>query len=398
MSRLNPGRLLAANALLAVDQGGRADDVLTDSALQGQDRRFAYHVTLGVLRARGRLDQALRPHLNRRMGKLDPGIRVTLRLGAFELLCMRTPRHAAVNQAVELSKRLRLGRAGGFVNAVLRKVDTLSDDVLLDHPEWLIKRWTERWGRDAVRAWCERLSTPAPLTVALRQDLDVGEPATWEGQVVPRCQHAPGAQPTEIEGWDQGHLWVMDAAAAGVADCVQALEGERVLDACAAPGGKTLRLAATGALVTATDRSEGRLSRLHENLARVGLPATVQIHDWEQGCPADWVDRFDAALVDAPCTALGTTRRHPDIRWSRSATDPMAMSLIQREILRGAAQSVRPGGRLVYAVCSPEPEEGVAVARRFVKKTPGWTLDQEWGLEPPTSDHDAFYAARLVRA
>lgn len=167
-----------------------------------------------------------------------------------------------------------------------------------------------------------------------------------------------------------------------------------MLDACAAPGGKTLRLASQGGDVVAADRRLSRLERVQESLDRTGLKATLEKVDWNKDQPQ--LGSFDAVLVDAPCTGLGTTRRHPEIRWSRQSTDPLAQSLLQGVILANASLRVKPGGRLVYAVCSPEPEEGRDVVQEFLSRRPEWRLDAELETAPPKSHEDAFYAARLV--
>ncbi len=166
-----------------------------------------------------------------------------------------------------------------------------------------------------------------------------------------------------------------------------------MLDACAAPGGKTLRLAAGGARVTATDESAARLGRIRENLGRTGLVADrVLAWDWLDG-PCPDLARFDAVLVDAPCTGLGTLRRHPEIKWRRLPSDPAAMALRQRPILANAARHVAPGGALVYAVCSPMPEEGEAVVASLAE----WTVTRRWAAVPPSGDEDAFQAFVLRR-
>jgi 16S rRNA (cytosine967-C5)-methyltransferase len=182
-----------------------------------------------------------------------------------------------------------------------------------------------------------------------------------------------------------------------VADLVRAAPGARVLDACAAPGGKAFRLASAGAEVFAVDRSAERLALARESAARLGLGITFATHDWEAG-PMRGGAAYDAVLVDAPCTALGTLRRHPEVKWRRQLVDVLTQPTRQRVILEAAAAHVAAGGALVYAVCSPEPEEGPAVARAFAAAHPEFTLAEELSTAPPTEGEDAFYAARLVRA
>ena len=188
----------------------------------------------------------------------------------------------------------------------------------------------------------------------------------------------------------------MDPAAIATADLLGVQEGERVLDACAAPGGKSFRLVSQGGHVTATDRSRNRLKRLKENAGRIGLSVTPLEIDWEQG-DFGKMEPFDAVLVDAPCTGLGTLRRHPEIRWRSLPSDPLAMSLTQKTILRSASTLLKPGGRLVYAVCSPEPEEGRLVVEDFLKRNTAFELTEVIDSAPPQGFEDAFYAAKMVR-
>ena len=398
-ARLNPGRLAAARALLSVQEGAHAEDILESVAPpDGPDRRLAWHLALGVLRRRGSLDHALAAHLKPGgVAELDPPVQAALRIGAFDLLFSRTPRHAAVSQAVELCRGLKAGRASGLVNAVLRRTEAkdLPRGPLADLPDWLADRW-RTWPD-----WVARLREPPPLSGVWRDqphpDLAVTT-ALAGGVAVPGAFVVtdPTGAVTDLPGFADGAWWVMDAAAAAVADLCLPPTGDgaqlRVLDACAAPGGKTMRLAAQGARVTAVDLEPHRLDRVRENLARTGLEAEqVLSWDWLDGAHPD-LETFDVVLVDAPCSALGIVRRHPEITWRRQPTDPLAMSLRQREILAAAARHVAPGGRLIYAVCSPMPEEGEQV----VADLDGWQVASTWSSTPPAGDEDAFQAFVLT--
>ncbi|HJN75393.1 MAG TPA: transcription antitermination factor NusB [Myxococcota bacterium] len=381
MPGLSPGRRAAAQALLAAESGKHAEIV----GVAGRDLGLARHLVAGVLRTRGQLDAAISKLTK---GRLDLEVQTALRIGLFELHRSRVPPHAAVDQAVQLVRVLRKARAAGLVNAVLRKAPPLP--AVPNHPDWLVKRWTARYGD--VSDWLARLDTEAPLALAHKPGVamgglrDTGVPDTgW-------LDHSGPIE--EIEGYAEGGWWVMDPAAAMVADLVEARTGLRVLDACAAPGGKAMRLASQGATVLATDRSAARLERLRENLDRTRLEAEVRVVDWTRGAE---LGEFDAVLVDAPCTSLGTTRRHPEIRWSRLPTDPLAMAVLQDRILDGVCGHVRVGGRLVYAVCSPEPEEGSERIAAFVARQPGYVLETERCTAPPVGDEDAFYAAVLTK-
>ncbi len=394
-TRLNPGRLAAGRALLAVERGAHAEDLLAELAPeQDSDRRLAWHLALGVLRRVGSLDAVLARVAGRPVHKIDPPARAALRLGLFELHHSRTADHAAVDQAVELCRTLGGGRATGFVNAVLRKAGKLPlpTDPWLEVPPWLRKRLEPTFS-----PWVARFADAPPLCGVWRDapvaDLDT-VPARAAGVEVPgafQVVDTAGAVDA-LPGFAEGAWWVMDPAAVAVADLVQAAPGQRVLDACAAPGGKSLRLASQGADVVAVDLEPHRLALVDQSAARTGLAVQTLAHDWLSG-PAPDLGLFDAVLVDAPCTGLGTLRRHPEIRWRRQPTDPAAMALRQRRILAAAAQHVAPGGRLVYAVCSPMPEEGQAVADSLR----GWTVQQRWATAPPLDEEDAFSAFVLQR-
>ena len=400
-ARLNPGRLAAGRALLAVEDGDHVEDILAVTAPdKPADRGLAWHLALGVLRRQGSLDQTLAPHLGgRRLSDLDAPVRVVLRVGAADLHLSRTPRHAAVSQAVELARRLRVGRASGLVNAVLRRAgdEALPDDPWLDLPGWLQARWRDHEG---IEAWVQRLGRPAPLCGVWRGEPHPGlaaQPVEAAGRVVPGafCLPEASGEVTDLDGFAEGAWWVMDPSAVAVADRVAdaAGPGTTILDACAAPGGKTLRLASRGHAVTAVDLSPQRLERVQQSLHRTGLSAAIRQWDWLSG-PNPVLGRFSAVLVDAPCTGLGTLRRHPEIKWRRSPTDPAAMALRQLQILEAASTHVEPGGKLVYAVCSPAPEEGEGV----VSQLSGWEVTDRWASWPPSGDEDAHQVFVLSRA
>lgn len=406
MARVNPARVAAARALVEVENGGRLDEALAGlSPGSGPDRDLAWFLGFGVTRRRGQVDAALRGVLSRPLGSLDAEVRAVLRLGAFEALFARTPRHALVHQAVEVSRRLGVGRASAMVNAVLRRVraaDSLHTAESFDHPEWLLARWTDRYGREAARAWCLDNGEPPPLFVVTRDGeapagLDGAEAVLLDDAVVPGCWRIPSAQGRveRMPGFDEGRWWVMDAAAAVVADLVPVEPGMRVLDACAAPGGKAFRLASRGAAVTAVDRSAERMKLIADGQRRLGLEISRMVHDWGDGAlPAE---TFDAVLVDAPCSGLGTVRRHPEIRWRRQPQDLARAAERQAQILAAAAEHVAPGGCLVYGVCSSEPEEGPEIVRSFLDSGSPFDLEIELCTAPPKFGEDAHYGGRLRR-
>lgn len=398
-------------ALLDVDAGAHVEEVLP--ALlpnDGADRALGWHLALGVLRHRGRVDAAIRPFLRQPLESLDAPVRAVLRVGVFEKLFARTAPHAAVDQAVELAKAIGVGRASGLVNAILRRAEptaSLSRADALDHPAWLIGRWDHRYGQDATERWCRANASPPPLSAVVRTGASTAltaaglscRPARAAGVEVPGVLRIDGhsGPVTSLPGFAEGRIWIQDAASAAVADLAEVGEGTRALDACAAPGGKSFRLADQGARVTSVDISSARLDLLRESARRLGIRVETRVHDWTRG-PLPALGRFDIVLLDAPCTGLGTVRRHPEIRWRRVERDLDAAARRQRTILEHTSQHVAPGGALVYAVCSPEPEEGTDVVTAFLEAHPEFSLERTFASAPPSDDEDAFQAARLRKA
>jgi 16S rRNA (cytosine967-C5)-methyltransferase len=409
----DPTRESAFDLLVAVlERNLPLNDALDTLPPQApRDRSAAHRLAAAVLRRMGTLDAVLEPHLR----KQPPDrVRIVLRVGAAGLLLLDTPGHAAVATAVSLAKARGLAPFAGLVNAVLRKVaaagaaelDAL-DSPRLDTPAWL---WTA-WGRDA-RVIATAHQQEAPLDVTLKP----GHPVPEGGTLLPTgsVRFPAGTEVAAIPGFSEGAMWVQDAAAALPARLLAARAGEHVADLCAAPGGKTGQLAMTGAAVTALDRDPSRLQRLSGNLRRWGLQADVIAAD-----ATEWVPPapFDAILLDAPCSATGTIRRHPDVARLKRPRDIQAMSEAQDRLLTAAIAMLRPGGRLVYAVCSLQPEEGApriaaALARGGVEHDPftaaelaslpqALTTDgflrTHPGLWPVTGGMDGFFAARLVR-
>ncbi len=409
--RLNPGRLAAGQVLLEVQAGRHADRALVRLAPpQGRDRALAWQLVYGVLRRRGELDGAVAAVSSRPLDELDPPVLAALRVAAWERFHGRAPVHAVVDQGVALVHALGAPQAKGYANAVLRRVTPVEVPATANHPDWWVDRWRERVGTEAVEAWCRRNDTQAPLGVVAKDDPErVRRALSEHGRV--RAATVAGepvagaflvtdlSGPIDaLPGFAEGGWWVMDPASCAAADLLPVEPGQRVLDACAAPGGKSLRLASRGARVMACDLSKDRLRELKASARRTGLGPIARQVDWLSD---PWTPKvpFDAALVDAPCTGLGTLRRHPEIRWSRQPTDPAAMALRQGPILAAAAATVRPGGALVYSVCSPEPQEGKAVVQAWVESDTGrdWSLVEERLAAPPIDDADCFYAALLRR-
>ncbi|MCC7281351.1 MAG: rRNA cytosine-C5-methylase [Acetobacteraceae bacterium] len=380
-----------------------------------RDRGFAHLIAATVLRRLGTLDAVLDQHLR---GPTPERVRMLLRIGAAQLLFLGTAPHAAVGTAVALAKHTSEAH-GRLVNAVLRRVAATGrerigdlDTARLDTPDWLWRSWWGAYGAATYDiAAAHAAEPPLDLTPAPGAfpppDAAVLANGSW--------RLPPGTQVTALPGFAEGTFWVQDAAASLPARLVGAGPGERVIDLCAAPGGKTLQLVAAGALVTAIDRDPARLARVGQNLGRLGMQAETLAADATRWCPAVPVD---AVLLDAPCTATGTIRRHPDVLRLKSARDVAAIVPLQDSLMDAACAMLRPGGRMVYAVCSLQPEEGparieAALARLPLRldpiaegelaaipeaRTPEGclrTLPCHWA---DRGGMDGFFAARLIRA
>jgi 16S rRNA (cytosine967-C5)-methyltransferase len=303
------------------------------------------------------------------------------------------PAHAAVSTAVDLAQARKESRPfKGLVNAVLRGL--AREPPALDEPErlappWLQARWLAAYGPDAARAIAACIAEE-PATDLTPRDPAQAEAvaAALEGEALPggSVRTARRGDVSTWPGFAEGAWWVQDAAAAIPARLLGVAPGEMALDLCAAPGGKTLQLAAAGAKVTALDRSPVRLQRVGANLARMGLFAEAVAAD-----AAAWPDRraFPAVLLDAPCSATGTFRRHPDVLWTARPSDIASLAAVQARLFDAAAGRVAPGGRLVYCVCSLEPEEGEAQVAAFLQRRP------EFALEPIAAGEGGAPAASL---
>lgn len=344
------------------------------AGLSPRDRGFAHALVLATLRHLGPIDRAL----DARLAKAPPdAVRNILRLGAAQAFVLGTPAFAAVGTSVDLAAAVRETRPfKGLVNAVLRALTReppdLKDPEALA-PSWLFARWQAAFGAEAARAVAAEIASE-PATDLTARDPSAAPPAELEVEVLPggTWRTALRGDVSAWPGFAEGRWWVQDASAAVPARLFDLAPGKTALDLCAAPGGKTLQLAATGAQVVAVDRSAARLVRVGENLARMGLAAETVAAD-----AGDWADErtFDAVLLDAPCSATGTFRRNPDVLWAARPGDIAALAAVQSRLLDSAARRVKPGGRLVYCVCSLEPEEGEAQVAGFLARTPGFALE-----------------------
>jgi 16S rRNA (cytosine967-C5)-methyltransferase len=388
----------------------RLDEALAADAdlarLSARDRAFARNLTATTLRRLGQIDALLR-ELVPRMPR--DATRDVLRIGACQLAFLRTPAHAAVDTTVQLAKET------GFVNAVLRRIAREGDAAIaaqdaarLNTPDWLWQSWTDAYGAETARAIATAHLAEPPLDITVKSDPE-GWAARLGGTVLPTgtVRLAAGSgMVTELPGFADGAWWVQDAAAALPARALPAAPGKTIVDLCAAPGGKTAQLAAAGCRVIAVERSARRLALVAETLQRLRLSAELVADDARTWRPAA---KADAVLLDAPCTATGTIRRHPDAPWVKRPGDQAEQARAQTALLDAAAEMLAPGGALVYAVCSLQPEEGPLQIEAFLARHREFArdpIDSEFATAagdirtlpchwPQHGGIDGFYVARL---
>lgn len=466
-----PARRAAFEVLREVNRGrsslpdalARARRSLGDS----RDRALAADIATGTLRWQAMLDYVIVHVARRDIDRLDPEVRDILRLSAYQLLKLdRIPVAAAVNDAVELTRGAGKKSATGFVNAVLRKMAAERHRTLLpappargsgtpgvpdpqelsasvrtreaaldylaitmSHPRWLMRRWLERYGFEATARWTAFDNAPAAMTLRANRlkatPHEVRERLEQVGVKVEPARFAPNGlvvlsgHPLATPVADRGLFIVQDEASQLVVELVGARAGERILDACASPGIKTTALAAlvgSEGQIVATDLRQRRVALLRRTLDDFGADNAAVVR-CDVGAPLPFRPEFDAVLLDAPCSGLGTIRRDPEIRWRRTEADLERFGATQQALLEHASAAVRPGGRLVYATCSSEPEENDDVVEAFLRRHPefrrarpetlGMTitpalarvLDEAGTLRTLPHAHglEAFFAALLVR-
>lgn len=422
-------RRIAADILDAVLRRQRPLDEQLDGSdlatLPERDRALTRNIAATALRRLGTLRHLLAGQLKRGLPREAPRVESVLLVGATQILFLDVPDHAAVDLSVRLAQADRpASRYAPLVNAVLRRLAhdgakrlAELDAVSLDTPEWLLRRWIAHYGDATARAIAAANRREAALDLTVKSD-----PQAWAdrlgGKVLPTgsvrlASHGPVRQ---LDGFGDGAWWVQDAAAALPARLLGDVRGQSVADLCAAPGGKTAQLALAGARVTAVDRSAPRMARLRQNLERLNLKAETAVADattWQAG-------PFDAVLIDAPCSSTGTIRRHPDIPWLKSEADLAKLIALQARLLDHAATLLKPGGTLVYCVCSLEVEEGEQAIASLLERTGALrrdpiaasevgglpdlvtrdgelrTLPSHWpDADSALAGLDGFYAARL---
>ncbi|HKY64449.1 MAG TPA: transcription antitermination factor NusB [bacterium] len=403
MPRKQPynARSLALRSLREVAQGAFAaeaiDHALREHPLAEADRGLLTQLVYGVLRERAFLDQVLSRYVSK--AKTPEALLDLLRLGAYQCLSLeKVPDYAAVHEAVELAKLKHGSGAGRMANAVLRSLlreqteirAKLFDGRIESYPEWMLRRWRKRYPPERLKRMLEYFAAPAPL---------------W-ARVNPRKAEAAGAAMIELgnrerSSWWQemeaGNISIQDPHSYEVAMAVAPKDGEKILDACAGHGGKSSALAeiAPGMELYVHEPSPERIAQLGENFARLGIHQPTILSGPQAAADQELV--FDAILVDAPCSGMGTLGRKPEIRWRLKPADLGRLAQKQRVILEGWIPRLGPAGRLIYAVCSLEPEEGRDNVATFLAGHPELRLEEERELFPEPGAGDGFYLARLAR-
>ncbi|MDB5366365.1 MAG: rsmB [Rhodospirillales bacterium] len=370
----------AAHAALAGMRRGRTlDAALNVDGMETRDRAFARNLVATTIRRLGQIDDAIVRYVEH--GVRPEAAQDLLRLGVAQLLFLRTPAHAAVDTSVRLAERLHLTKQKGLINAVLRRIGEARDAILADQdaarlntPGWLWKSWVAAYGDADARAIAEANLTEAPLDITCKPGLDRDE---WAAKL-DATRLATGTLRRDVTGdvralpgFDDGVWWVQDAAAALPATLFGDIAGKRVADLCAAPGGKTAQLAAAGANVTALDKTPERLARMRTNLDRLKLKAELVEADarsWRAAEP------FDAILLDAPCTATGAIRRNPDVLHAKTPRLVAELARQQDALIDAAVAQLKPGGTLVYCVCSLQAEEGEQRIDQALRRHKGLSL------------------------
>ncbi len=420
----------AVKALSLVLRGRQyLDDALHEArtaGLSGPDRAFAHAIVATSLRRRGQIDDVLKGFLVKPLPAKSGLTREVLHTGVAQMLFMDIPPHAAIDMAVRIARHDRAGRHfAGLVNAVLRRVAETGPEIaagqdaaMLNVPDWMLTSWTAGFGAAAARQCAEASLCEAALDVSVKSD-----PQRWAGELGGEALPtgtvrvvSADRRVADMAGYADGAWWVQDAAAALPVKLLGDVAGKRVLDLCAAPGGKTAQLAGAGADVTAVDNSEDRLERLRVNMRRLGLAPRIVCGD---AATLSDSDRFDAVIADVPCSATGTLRRHPDGLHLKTPDMAGRLRPVQLAVLRNAVALTRPGGTIIYCACSLETGECEDVIEEFLAaddrveragvqadelpgcgnliNAAGELRVQPWQSIGTATGLDGFFAARLLK-
>lgn len=426
MKRRNAREVALDAIAAALDQRHPVDDTLDNDgayrALEQRDRALVMAIVSETLRHLGQIDDLIRGCLDRRLPRKALIARQIMRVGVAQLLFLELAPHAAISTSVDLAKD-RCPPFAKLVNAVLRRLQREGEAMMADQdparlntPDWLWNSWATAHGEATARAIAQAHMIRAPLDLSVVDDAAVwAERLGAERLATGSLRLKPDGNVTELPGFGEGRWWVQDAAAALPARLFGDIKDKSVVDLCAAPGGKTMQLAAAGAQVTAVDLSDRRLGRLEENLLRLDLSVALVSGDaavWRPPAPVD------AVLLDAPCSGTGTIRRHPDIAYTKRPDDVVRLAGLQARLMDNALDMVKPGGLLVYAVCSLQAEEGPGQTHYLLERHDNVEIvpieARETGGDSGLIDHDGalrtlpshwserggmdgFYAVRLRR-
>ena len=426
-NEVSPSRRAAFDILRRVADGAFSSVLLAseEPKLKPADRALTHEIVLGVLRWQSWLDKIIEHFSKRNVESLDVPVRIALRLGLYQLRFLtRIPASAAVNESVNLVRAAKLSSAAAFVNAVLRHAIRESDydpasqvqdslqklAIETSHPVWLIDRWEKAFGPEEAEAFA-RANNEIPPTAfrvvhtranedEIVQQLSAAGASVQSSTVAEHAFRVSGASALLRDLSTNGQIYLQDEASQLVPQLLNARPGQRVLDLCAAPGGKTTLLAdRTGdnSLIIAADRSATRMSTISTTAALHQLRSIKSVLlDADDQLPFQ-LESFDRVLVDAPCSGTGTFRRNPEIRWRLANDDISNFAAVQKQCLRNAADVLKPGGRLVYSTCSVEREENEEVIDDFLKSRPDFTQLQTLRTWPHREGSDGFFISIIER-
>ncbi len=427
-STSDAARIASFHALNAVLRENTGLDEALDAARKRlkdpRDRAFQFHLVMTALRHLGEINMVLGKFLNKQPKGRAKAVVSVLQLGIAQVLYMDVPGFAAASTSVDLVRKVGFSGHAKLVNAIMRKVVADGADLIrgcdaarLNTPDWLWDSWVKAYGKKAAREIAQAHAVEPSLDVSVKSNAaEWAERLSAEILSTGTLRLSTGGAIEDLDGYGDGQWWVQDAGAAIPARLLGDVKGLRIADLCSAPGGKTAQLAHNGASVTALDRSGPRLDRLRENMKRLSLDVETVVADactWKPG------DLFDAVLLDAPCSATGTIRRHPDVVFGKSMEDVRSLARLQTELLRAAVRLIRPGGTILFCTCSLQPEEGPAQVSALLNDCADMAVspiaaDEVPGLPQSVSDDgtvrilpsywsehggiDGFYMARLRKS
>lgn len=422
---MNP-RFTAYQILVKLERQSSNSSLLLQNAFKGysnpMDRNLITDLVLGTTRWRGKLLYMIEKFSKSPLQKLDQEVLVILQIGVYQLLFTKTPTHAAIHETVNLCKQAKRTSASSFVNGILRTIqrnldhlpEPENDDVVRklsirwSHPEWLVRRWLSRFGEEETEQLLEfNMQVPSPyirinsltshIEVTLKH-LEADGIKVMPTEYGPYLFRVVGGAPQLTKSFSQGDFYVQDPAIEILANQIQPAAGTKLLEVAAAPGGKTVQLAARTndqALIVSVDSEVNRMKLWQANMQRMKIRSAVGVVADARALP--FTGLFDQVILDSPCSSLGVIRRHPEIKWWRREEDLMQLSDLQLQILEACAKYVRDQGEMVYVVCSFEPEETVQVIDKFLAANSNFQKIDETFLLPHQQRTDGFFLGKLKK-